>query len=271
MTRPQAQPDPVRLIARRQAGPFIAQDKDYRSDFRQGWHEHPGASFDFVLRGGGTGVCGRERVDSVPGAVEFFPAGVRHNFTCAATGIRTLHIIVPSEALELAGVRVDATPPTLPPELFGKSCLVALRAAHEPGDTGVLDLEAAVHELIGLLTTRPWGRGGSVHARRAAGVLTDCAGQAVTLDELADAVGINRGHLAREFRRAHGCSPGEYQRRLRVRKAAGALAAEPEVPIVRVALDCGFVDQAHLTNHFRRAFGLTPARYRALLNAGDAA
>lgn len=261
----------VRLIARRQAGAFIAQDKDYRSDFRQGWHDHPIASFDFVLRGGGTGVCGREPVQSVPGAVEFFPAGVRHNFACAANGIRTLHIVIPAEALELAGVRADDTPAALPPELFAKACLSALRATHEPGDTGSLDLEAAVHELIGLLTTRPWGRGGSVHARRAAGVLTDRAAEAVTLDELADAVGINRGHLAREFRRAHGCSPGEYQRRIRLRKAAGALAADPGMPIVRVALECGFVDQAHLTNHFRRVFGLTPARYRALLNAGDAA
>lgn len=265
------QPNPVRLLARRQAGPFIAQDKDYRSDFRQGWHEHPGASFDFVLRGGGTGVCGRERVDSVPGAVEFFPAGVRHNFACAANGIRTLHIIVPADQLEHAGVQPANIPATLPPELFGKACLNALRAAHDPGDTASLDLESAVHELIDLLNKHPKSRGGSVHARRAAAVLIDRAAECVSLDELADSVGVNKGHLAREFRRTHGCSPGEYQRRLRVRKAAGAMAADPTLPIVRVALDCGFVDQAHLTNHFRRLFGLTPARYRALLNAGDAA
>lgn len=271
MTRPAVQPDPVRVLARRQAGAFIAQDKDYRSDFRQGWHEHPSASFDFVLRGGGSGVCGRERVDSVPGAVEFFPAGVRHNFACAGTGIRTLHIVIPAEVLEQARVRPGATPATLAPEVFGKACLCALRAAHEPGETGTLDLEAAVHELIALLASCPWGRGGSVHARRAAGVLADRATEGVSLDELADAVGVNRGHLAREFRRAHGCSPGEYQRRLRLRKASGVLAAEPGEPIARVALACGFVDQAHLTNHFRRVFGLTPARYRALLNAGDAA
>jgi len=31
-----------------------------------------------------------------------------------------------------------------------------------------------------------------------------------------------------------------------------------------VALEAGFADQAHLTRMFRAAFGLTPARYRAL-------
>jgi AraC-like DNA-binding protein len=34
-----------------------------------------------------------------------------------------------------------------------------------------------------------------------------------------------------------------------------------------VAADAGFADQAHFTRAFRSAFGLTPARYRALRGA----
>ena len=37
-----------------------------------------------------------------------------------------------------------------------------------------------------------------------------------------------------------------------------------ERPLVEVAADAGFADQAHFTRAFRSAFGLTPARYRAL-------
>jgi AraC-like DNA-binding protein len=37
-----------------------------------------------------------------------------------------------------------------------------------------------------------------------------------------------------------------------------------ERPLVEIALDAGFADQAHFTRAFRSAFGLTPARYRAL-------
>ncbi|MFP3648907.1 AraC family transcriptional regulator [Paraburkholderia sp. SIMBA_054] len=33
-------------------------------------------------------------------------------------------------------------------------------------------------------------------------------------------------------------------------------------PIARIAGDCGFTDQAHLTRRFRQAYGLTPARHR---------
>ncbi len=35
-------------------------------------------------------------------------------------------------------------------------------------------------------------------------------------------------------------------------------------PLVEVACDAGFADQAHFTRTFKAAFGLTPARYRAM-------
>jgi AraC-like DNA-binding protein len=35
-------------------------------------------------------------------------------------------------------------------------------------------------------------------------------------------------------------------------------------PLGEVALDAGFADQAHFSRMFKAAFGLTPARYRAL-------
>jgi AraC-like DNA-binding protein len=37
-----------------------------------------------------------------------------------------------------------------------------------------------------------------------------------------------------------------------------------ERPLVEVACDAGFADQAHFTRAFKSAFGLTPARYRTL-------
>jgi AraC-like DNA-binding protein len=35
-------------------------------------------------------------------------------------------------------------------------------------------------------------------------------------------------------------------------------------PLVEVACEAGFADQAHFTRVFKSTFGLTPARYRAL-------
>jgi len=80
--------------------------------------------------------------------------------------------------------------------------------------------------------------------------------------ELESLTGLSRYDVARQFRAAFATSPHRYlvMRRL-------ALAREDIArgrPLVEVAQDVGFADQAHLTRAFRAAFGLTPGRYRAL-------
>jgi AraC-like DNA-binding protein len=39
---------------------------------------------------------------------------------------------------------------------------------------------------------------------------------------------------------------------------------QEQCPLVEVAYEAGFADQAHFTRTFTSAFGLTPARYRSL-------
>jgi AraC-like DNA-binding protein len=37
-------------------------------------------------------------------------------------------------------------------------------------------------------------------------------------------------------------------------------------PVTHVAYEVGFADQAQLTRHFTKAFGISPARYRMQMN-----
>lgn len=80
--------------------------------------------------------------------------------------------------------------------------------------------------------------------------------------ELEAITGLSRYELARQFRLFYGTSPYRYllMRRLddaRVQIVRGR-------PLSDVAFDAGFADQAHFSRRFKAAFGLTPARYRAL-------
>ena len=84
-----------------------------------------------------------------------------------------------------------------------------------------------------------------------------------SLTELADAVGVHPGHLARAFRRAYGVTVCEYSRSLRLDWAAAQLAGDAS--LAEVAVEAGFADQSHFTRAFRRHTGVTPGRYRALL------
>jgi AraC-like DNA-binding protein len=74
--------------------------------------------------------------------------------------------------------------------------------------------------------------------------------------------GLTRYDLARQFRLLYGTSPYRYLLMRRLALAREQIARRR--PLSEVALDAGFADQAHFSRLFKAAFGLTPARYRAL-------
>jgi len=80
--------------------------------------------------------------------------------------------------------------------------------------------------------------------------------------ELESISGLTRYDLARQFRLVLGTSPYRYllMRRLEFARQQIHLGR----PLVEVACEAGFADQAHFTRTFKLACGLTPARYRAL-------
>jgi len=83
-----------------------------------------------------------------------------------------------------------------------------------------------------------------------------------TIAQVASAAGVHPVYLAREFRRFHGCTIGEYIRRLRVERACRQLSSSDE-SLATIAAGSGFSDQSHFSRIFKRLMGMTPAQYRA--------
>jgi AraC-like DNA-binding protein len=83
--------------------------------------------------------------------------------------------------------------------------------------------------------------------------------------ELESLTGLTRYDVARQFRILFGTSPHRYLLRRRLEFARERIHRHR--PLVEIACDAGFADQAHFTRAFKAAFGLTPARYRALRTA----
>lgn len=70
---------------------------------------------------------------------------------------------------------------------------------------------------------------------------------------------LSRFQRLRAFKRRFGLPPYSYQLRVRLGLAQKSLR-EGRRP-AQVAAEFGFVDQSHLTRHFKRFFGVTPAEY----------
>jgi AraC family transcriptional regulator len=90
----------------------------------------------------------------------------------------------------------------------------------------------------------------------------------LTVSGIAQAVGMSPYHFTRLFKESTGQSPHQYVVEARVRKAKQLLTTG-KFTISEAAYHVGFVDQSHLTRHFKRVFGLPPKRLLESQKARD--
>ncbi|MEM1344524.1 MAG: GlxA family transcriptional regulator [Pseudomonadota bacterium] len=86
----------------------------------------------------------------------------------------------------------------------------------------------------------------------------------VKLSALSADLGTSMRHLERLFARAFGLSPSQYYMRLRLREARGLLA-QTDLPLVEVALRCGFQNTSHFARRYREHYNLLPSQERRSL------
>jgi AraC-like DNA-binding protein len=88
----------------------------------------------------------------------------------------------------------------------------------------------------------------------------EATGGRLSIEELATETGFTRKHLGNLFQQQVGLSPKALARVHRFRGAMEILnRANGQVPWAELAEACGFYDQSHLINEFRRFTGLSPA------------
>ncbi|MCI9148707.1 MAG: AraC family transcriptional regulator [Hungatella sp.] len=85
----------------------------------------------------------------------------------------------------------------------------------------------------------------------------------VTLKHLADAVPCNPQYLCRFFKELAGISPIQYLINYRIQRACGLLA-NTSLPILQIAMDCGFDNVSYFIRKFKEARGCTPKEFRRL-------
>jgi AraC family transcriptional regulator len=83
----------------------------------------------------------------------------------------------------------------------------------------------------------------------------------LSLFRLAAVAGLSPYHFARSFRHDMGDTPHRFVLARRIDRAR-RLLCETSIPLVQIALACGFGSQPHLNEVFRRELGLTPAAMR---------
>ncbi|WP_429242059.1 helix-turn-helix domain-containing protein [Luteibacter sp. 621] len=78
---------------------------------------------------------------------------------------------------------------------------------------------------------------------------------------LAEVAGLSVSYFHRAFVLRMGKTPHAWVMELRLRRARDMILSSSS-SLTAIAADCGFFDQAHLTNTFRRIHGQSPNRWR---------
>jgi AraC family transcriptional regulator len=231
-------------------------------------HEHTNAFFCLILEGCCTTSRDRRTWTGRPLSLTLYPAGLAHANRWHDSGGRALNVEFAHPWLER--LRGQTTVLDRPADYEdGPQVWLAKRLFEEcrrQDDVSPLAVEGLVLELLAECSRRRVELPHTHPPRwldRVRELLHDRFSENLPLGEVAAAVGISADHLARSFRQCHGCTMGEYVRRLRVEFACRRLAAS-ELPLVEVALDAGFTDQSHFTKTFKRLMGITPAAFRNL-------
>ena len=84
----------------------------------------------------------------------------------------------------------------------------------------------------------------------------------LTLIEIADFAGLSRRQIERLFRQHLGRSPARYYLEIRLDRARHLLL-QSSLPVVEVAVACGFVSASHFSKCYRELYGRSPQQERA--------
>jgi len=250
-------------LAHRGAGDVTLAEGRYPGHARIPAHAHRSPYFCLVLDGWFEESCGSRRETCDPGKLVFHPAHEVHSDQFGAPGGRCFNLeLGPSLAERLADEgALPRARLTLGPGRAG-AMAAHLRAA--PGRSA-LEIEEAVLDLLaelGSARERLPARGRppawldrSIERLRAPA--------APSIAALADEAGVHPVYFTRAFRAAVHAAPSEVAQRARLERASAALLAS-DAAVTVVAHEAGFADHSHFCRHFRRAFGVTPSRYRLL-------
>jgi AraC-like DNA-binding protein len=127
------------------------------------------------------------------------------------------------------------------------------------------DARSAIRAIEAELLARvPYARAPDARVAQAVATLRAAGGE-LPIPGVGEKVGIGERQLERLFDERVGYGPKVFARVVRLERATQAIARSYArgslASWARLAIDCGYADQAHLVREFRALTGLTPALY----------
>jgi AraC family transcriptional regulator len=255
-------------LRKRKVGDLVLADVTYASGSRLPRHAHERPYFCLIRRGTYTEAYGRRMRVCQPGVLAFHPPGEQHAEAFGECPVASFNVElgpvwlyrmrevggVLDQPVEFHGGEIAA---------LGFRLFAELRRSDAASSVTV---ESLTSEILAAFAARPTipGKPKPVWLTQARDILHSRFQEPLSLRAIAREAGVHPVYLATAFRRFHGCSVGEYLRRVRFEHLCRMLK-QPHTPLSEIAHATGFADQSHFTRFLKRFTGMTPVQYRTFL------
>ena len=124
-------------------------------------------------------------------------------------------------------------------------------------------MTGALYRFFALLMEESFGREtpGAQQVRRACAFIADHFSTPLSVEEIAEEIGLSRSRLYRLFMEHLGLSPADYVTQFRMERSQSLLQST-SLPIKAVAFSVGYSDPLYFSRRFREAVGMSPLEYR---------
>lgn len=266
-------------------------------EFSMAAHQHPACEIMLVTKGSCQVRVNDEELQLHPNEFVFLDENVPHQLTIKShepCHILNLEFLLTDSAESIDIARVKETS-TAYQELQKNPEAVTVRAKD------IRNLTSSLQALLQLLTTIPpqqgWSaetaysgellfdrmllelfyclknnrsRQGSHYLNAALAYISEHLTEELRVSAIAEHIGINKSYLHLLFSRQLGLTINDYINRERI-KLACYLLTNSDLPLVEIALQCGFNSRQHFGGTFRKFFQMTPRDYRKLHQGAEQA
>ena len=254
-------------LAERHVADFYLAETIYPPRFKIPRHSHVNASLYLVLQGTSTEIHRGKSSECKPLSIIFTPPGETHSEHYHDVGGRCFILEIAPRWIDRAreySIRLEAES-----SFYGGPlawlCLRLHKEFRNLDEASPLAIEGLALEIMAAVSRQPVKGSGRAAPRwllQTRELLHARFSENLTLNDLAQPVGVHPVHLATVFRHHYRRTVGEYVRHLRIEFACQRII-KTDVTLVEVALAAGFADQSHFSKTFKQVTGMSPASFRA--------
>ncbi len=89
--------------------------------------------------------------------------------------------------------------------------------------------------------------------------------ESISLSQLSEYFFVSKAKFTKDFKNKCGVSVGDFITALRIRAAKKQLA-NTDVPVWKIAEECGYKSSSFFVRHFTKVVGMSPTQYRKMIN-----